>query len=310
MGDLELLHHFLTSTCIATAQKPEVTARIQSSVPALAQAHPFVMRGILAMAATHLSRLRPQRQQYYAMIAAKNHSIALPDFRSALQNIHEGDCHALISYSKSLVWCSFASHEAADRNSVSEGKQSWIPEWFHLLRGSCRIVNASMTWLKVDPHARYINQATIKSNTTHNHPIALLRSQLRSVTEYPSSNEVCSVLEESFAQASLSNSNTPLRNAVNHWMGLIPDEYLQLLQVKEPWALIVLAHFCVLVHRSETVWFMKWNAKRLMLLILERLDVVWWHHVSWPISELGIGVCEGPFISENTIVTEKVREST
>lgn len=288
--DLELLHQFLTSTCFATAQLPEVTAQMQLTIPLLAQTYPFVMRGILARAATHLSRLRPSRQSHYAMLAASHHDKALTDFRTTLQNMNESNCNALVLYAKGLVWCALASHDPYDDPSVRPiSDEEWLPQWFYLLRGSCQIVNASKDWLGDSPHAIYLQGSpTDFSDSPDDHQIAALLSELQPMFESTSCEMVLMTLREAFARTSIRPQNTPYRNAINLWVGALPDDYIKSLQQKEPWALIALAHFCVLFHRSETVWFMKGHGTRLLVTIIENLDIAWRRFVQWPCEELQI----------------------
>lgn len=75
LEDLELLHQYMTSTSITTGQLPDARIQMQIAVPQLAQTYHFVMRGILAKAAIHLSWLRPYRKQRYAILAAKHLSL-------------------------------------------------------------------------------------------------------------------------------------------------------------------------------------------------------------------------------------------
>lgn len=290
IGDLELLHQFLTFTCKATAQLPEVTAQVQRSILPMAQAYPFVMRGVLAMAAIHLSRLRPSRQEHYAMMAAQHHSKAFPEFQSALQNITEENCHALISFSKRLLWCSMAREESSDgRRVASKGADSWLPSWFHLLRGSCYLVEFARPWIEGDVNICPPAESPVDySETSAHQQVVSLMSELLPMAQSTSCETVLTALQESFARAAMRHQNTPYRHAINFWVGSLPDDYVESLQKKEPWALVVLAHFCVLFHRSETVWFMRGHAMRLMLSITECLDPSWKRFIQWPCEELGI----------------------
>lgn len=99
---------------------------------------------------------------------------------------------------------------------------------------------------------------------------------------------VLSTLRESFTRASVQALNTPLSNAMNSWVGCLPDEYMVLLQASEPWAIVALAHFCVLVHRSETVWFMKGNANQLLQQIIDNLKEPWGVFIEWLRKECGV----------------------
>lgn len=247
------------------------------------------MHGILAMGATHLSRLCPSRQAHYVTLAARNHDTALPGFQSALENINPENCHALILYSKSLLWCSLASDVSSKETKIELGTDKWLPQWFYLLRGSCHIAEFFRTMTKDWSHGVHrTNSVFDYSKSPDDEQITALTSQLLLVTQSASCEIVLTALRQAFARAYQHNDNTPFRDAINFWIASLPETYIQSVQKKEPWALVVLAHFCVLFHRSEKVWFMKGHATRLLLSIIEFLDTSWRRFVEWPCQELGI----------------------
>lgn len=335
LADLELLHHYIAFTCVASNQKPEATLYIQRTVPVLAQTHHFVMHGILAQAATHLSRLRPSSSMHYSMLAKMNHGRSLPTFRAALDAGLSSDNYlALVLYSKTLLWCSMASNQkrpdnldantGAENNAISD----WIPTWFHLLRGSCSLVELSRSLVATEelephvhpilrdssrgyallPHASSLNEqqamADVRLLTDQERLTQLsLRLQTTTMTQKYSRSlslapVVLSALGKAFVCASRLDHNTPYRNALNFWAASIPSEYVDLLREREPWALVVMAHFAILLHRSETVWFMKGHAAQLLTKIVDFLGVTdgadgygrwdWREWVRWPVEEIGL----------------------
>lgn len=293
LQDLELLHQYMTSTSLATAQLPQATSQMQTTVPRLAQTHPFLMRGLLAKAAVHLSWLCPGERDRYNLLAAKHHNAALPDFRSALQHTSEENFMALIVYSKGLVWCSFAwceSFSGQVQVQPNASTTSWLPTWFLLLRGSCLVVKSCERWTG---NVNYmtpppLDDLTEFQNSPDSRRISDLRSRLRQLGTSALCESVLSALEEAFARASMRHHNTPLRNAMDFWVSTVTDEYLQVLQEGEQWALVILAHFSILVSRSETRWFQKGHAAALLSQIISRLHEPWKMHVQWPCEEIGV----------------------
>ena len=295
------MHQYLTSTCIATNQKAEVTSRIQIVTPSLALEFPFLMHGILSMAAVHLSRLRPSRDKEYLLLARNHQGVALPAFRTATQDINEKNCHAIVAFSKGLLWAAFASpHEpGSDAPLDSDGSEDWLPEWFHLLRGSCLLVNGAQNWIKEGPYVclvDYLEQSLdhIRCSCPDDKQLmpfisyltTTLKNSMLDVERHELGIEVnvALYLRDSFTRASIPNQNTPLRNTINAWMSSLPQDYIQLLRERKPRSLIILAYFCILIHRSETVWFMQGNAERLLLSILRRLDNQYREWIAWPCS--------------------------
>ncbi|KAB8349826.1 hypothetical protein FH972_023839 [Carpinus fangiana] len=292
LEDLELLHQYLTFTCVSTGQTREATTHLRNTGPRLGQTYPFVMRGLLAMAATHLSRLQPASQPHYAMMAARHQSASISDFRAAVPHLNHDNYQALIAYAKSLLWCAFATDEGSEGQGAPE-TNDWLPRWFWLLHGSCQIVESARPWIDSGPHALYKPDRRISdiSPSPDDHHIKEIMDQtLLRIGPNALCSSVFSSLREAFARASMHHENTPLRNAMNTWAGSLPYSYIQSLHKEEPWALVALAAFCVLVDRSETVWFMKGHAKPLFISIVDRLNGTWRQCVEWPIQELGVSV--------------------
>ena len=98
--------------------------------------------------------------------------------------------------------------------------------------------------------------------------------------------EVGMRLCEAFSRASMTDRNTPVRNAINQWVGSLPQTYIVLLRQRKPRSLVILAFFSVLVHQSETVWFMEGNAKRFLLLIMHLIDEKYRCWTRWPCSAI------------------------
>ncbi|KAI9701736.1 MAG: hypothetical protein M1820_006364 [Bogoriella megaspora] len=295
--DLELLHQYLIATCMSTNQKPEVTSRIQITMPALALQYTFLMHGILSMAAVHLARIRPARQEEYLLIASRYQNLALPAYRSAVQHLDARNCHALVAFSKGILWSAFAYPPCI----VSPGfaidvdeDGDWLPNWFHLLYGSCMLVKAARGWIEAGPHPHLVNlliaplEPAVDSDTQH---ILDFVAHLNMISGDVGETESLTIeietdaalrLCNSFAIAAMSDQNTPLRNAVNAWIESLPPAYLTMLQNKNPRSLVILAFFCVLIQRSETVWYMQGNAKRLLLVIEQNLDSSYMPWIHWP----------------------------
>ncbi len=84
--------------------------------------------------------------------------------------------------------------------------------------------------------------------------------------------------------------------AVQIWPARISTEYLELLKARDPAALVLLAHYCVLLEPLEQAWYMSGFRKRLLERIYGQLDEEWRQWLEWPFAEAGLkpeGVMEG-----------------
>lgn len=66
-------------------------------------------------------------------------------------------------------------------------------------------------------------------------------------------------------------------------------EYAELLSSWHPGALILLAHYCIVLHRvGEECWFLEGRAASLLSTIMGILDHRWHQYIEWPLSEVGL----------------------
>ncbi len=72
----------------------------------------------------------------------------------------------------------------------------------------------------------------------------------------------------------------PIRNSV---------EYVELLSNWHPGALILLAHYCIVLHRVGTrTWYLERRAASMLSTIVRLLDLTWHRYIEWPLSEVGL----------------------
>ena len=94
-------------------------------------------------------------------------------------------------------------------------------------------------------------------------------------------------LLSTFIQASLLKTRgdgTVLATFV--WPINLPPKFLDLLSEKQPEAMVILAHYCVLINWGETktedTWFIAGWAKYMLETIRESIPDVWQEQLTWP----------------------------
>ncbi|KZF26555.1 hypothetical protein L228DRAFT_257970 [Xylona heveae TC161] len=135
MADLELLHHFSVSTCYTISRKPELVTLWRVTIPQLAFSQPFLMRGLLAISALHLARLRPSRSETYLSQAALHQDSALRAARRAMSRVTQDNCNALLAFSILVVMFAFARPREPDSLILIGSMEHGTAEWLLLLRG-------------------------------------------------------------------------------------------------------------------------------------------------------------------------------
>lgn len=66
-------------------------------------------------------------------------------------------------------------------------------------------------------------------------------------------------------------------------------EYVELLISWHPGALIVLAHYCIVLQRvGMGCWYLEGRAVSMLSTIVRQLDPIWHRYIEWPLSEVGL----------------------
>lgn len=300
--DSQLLYHYIESTSLTISNDDETQALWQVAIPQLAHRHSFLMHGILACAALHKAYLQPSRQHACIIQATSYQNIALPAFRSAMAEPTLENCEALLVFSHLLVIYSFASEKQDETLFLSETKHDEnsdvVPPWLYFLRNGCSLLCDVWVHLESSPVRELAAMWDI--------PIVVPDSQTSLVTYLlsiiPSSSapsawspETIHIYTKSIHDLGAAFLATHLSTTFNTWDAIrvwpmcIDIEYMGLLKARHPSALILLAHYCVLLGKVKDQWYCEGRAKRLLESILRYLDTEWLGCIQWPLEEVGVG---------------------
>jgi hypothetical protein len=306
--DITLFNHFRNFTYRDLGRGPMSRQLWKTSIPEMAFSHDFLKHGILACAALHLAHLHPAERRRYQMIAACHQARALPQFRIAISAPTEETCNAILAFSNLLIVHCFAAEEAdADLVLVTDDPECGIPDWLKVIRGSCTMFRHVWPQMKTG-----IMRPLIEENLEEeplpiipdNAELAAHLKELLTLPVFGKNPPIVEILHEQMtayssalivlsrafvrAQAAKDHGVFTLWTAVQIWPARIPIEYLDMLRAREPAALVLLAHYCVLLEPLEESWYMSGFRKRLLEKIYWQLDEDWRCWLDWPFSESGL----------------------
>jgi len=301
IGDFELLHHFSTVTYATLADAcASVDNRELWQVHAvrLGFKHGFLLRAILTVAALHLRYLYPLRSAHYELMASTHQNFALETARDALTSVDENNCHAIFTFSCLIVIMTSASLR---KQAGIEAHQE-ILEWFFLLRGCNSVLQLHWDTLRnsfLYPLLDEVHQTETKA--THSIKDAdrimeLLKTCCYSgLTGDPEASKAYAMtvyeLMKTFSQVSvLRDRGQGLILSCCIWPNTIPQKYLELLAGQEPQALVILAHYAVLLHWADNEWFMRGMARYLLDTIKSSVGEEWQGALQWPSSVIGSNI--------------------
>lgn len=92
--------------------------------------------------------------------------------------------------------------------------------------------------------------------------------------------------EDIYVKMTIQPSRIGLMQYVMGWLYRLPDEYIRLLEQKEPCALVILAAWSILLHYMRPVWYMRdWDV-HIIHGIFHALHDDWKDWVSWPLKRI------------------------
>lgn len=292
---LRLMHHFTSVVALdlANGQTPEAIALWQIHAVKLGFKHDFLLRGILAVSAFHLGYTHPERRAEYEIIGTTHQSIGLAEFQDTLAHVDETNCHAIFAFSCILIVLAFASGTKDKPKDFNTD----VLHWFYLLRGANIVLNMHHDTIRCSFLKPLLDEmAHIENTAAYRVPDT---DQITKLFRICSSEEhdketaqaydlAIHSLLSTFIQASLLRTRgdgTVLTSFV--WPINLSPKFLDLLSEKQPEAMIILAHYCVLIYWAEVkdtydTWFITGWAKYMLETIKESIPEVWQEQLQWP----------------------------
>lgn len=295
MRDIALMHHWCTATSYGFGDDfPGASDPWRVDIPILAQHYPFLMRGILAMTALHISRLTsdPSVRMKYIQLAAYNQDLALPEYRTALGDVTEHSVAAVLAFSTFTSVYSFAAPKEPDSLFSASAL-----EWIFLHRGVGEIPPHWQNWIDQGPlHAQMHRRRLPPIDPTFNaedYRLLNLRNMF-SILKPDEQGDMMHYesalywLRQAFAHTFSLESKLSSKYAILFWVERIPSAYLELVSQKKPCAMVLFAHCCILFHRAANFWFLDGFAEHLLNEIITEVTPQYVPWMEWPIQTCGM----------------------
>lgn len=288
---MRLLHHFVTVTAKTLAHVSEVSDVFSSYIPKVAFDNPYVLHAILSLTALHLSRSESARQVEYILRARRNHQIALAQFRAEVKDISESNLHVVLIFNTLLF-----PYTCAISASLTDPKDAFESIFSNLI--VTRMVGPLIQASGLYETMRQSDLGRIIPNDVHSvdwknteAPQETQLVQLRRFSEvihhiYPPEideayKEAIRLLDLLFDVTS-KLPNPPSDSLLRLWIHSIPSRFVELLSEKQPGALIIFAHYGILLGRGRHYWFLE-GVDELILAVADAfVPTEWKNWLDWP----------------------------
>lgn len=286
VADLELMMHWC-NTAHKVLARNEATAWIwRELVPQEAFSHHFLLWGILSVSALHLSCFKAEEyQSTYLKKAAFHQSRALTLFRETLESVGAWNGKAVFAFSSLVAVYAFGS---LYNQEMSDPIQD-IYQILVLIRGTNQIVARVSRTLRESDFAPLLQIDEYRNEIPADTKAAIARLHALNdlLQQRPESHEAhrhaIDDLEEMFV---LFYGGATSMTPSGKWAIKLSPLYLEYLQERRALSLVVLAHYCVLLHCLRQHWCIGPWATRVSKAIWDVLDGQGRESIRWAMDQI------------------------
>lgn len=279
MTSLPLLYHVQTNM----ADWMMVTDRLQplanGYIPTALKT-PYLMNQLLALSAMHLRTIDQHAAESYTNTATHLRHRALRGFNKCLDNTSESNSTAQVFFASLLALHHLAETVAGLADQDFATTLVCTVNYFRLHRGarvmgdraSTTFVNSKISQCMMDAWKEGFDDSHVVSADC-----AALNLMLETSEINEESRKACEEATEAlgFVMRRIQGLNSWGVHGLMAWSNLIPWRFLMLLEKQIPEALVILAHYAVLLHRFRAFWCLGDIGKRLVEGISELLAAYW-----------------------------------
>ena len=309
-----LFYHYKVTTCPGILHIDEDIFPWLTSIPQLAQQFPFIMHAILSISALHLAFLKPMDRQRCIVTAAHYQNQALQTFRSKISKVEVANAYAMFAFSRLIVLHELASAnfgnnaimEYPDGRYMVVGDEEVLPRWLKLRLDSFKLLRPYILSNFRDPQqvprpSKKLDEITPVDWASNPYDtefaavsplfeadVSRVASSARELMEHAACANAFNGLRQAFAVPYATQQWGKFYDATVFWPLKQSERFFELVSHGNPRALIVMAFYCVILHRVENYWFMQGQGRQLLSNIEKRLGNAWRCWIQWPLHELGI----------------------
>lgn len=274
----------------------------EKELPLLAFSCDYLMHGVLSTAALHLSYLNPRQRDKYEYLSVQHQDLALGPFRRAMSNITPENCNQVFAFSGLMIIAQFAPFRSPEVILPSPGVALYKgpANWIVCLRGCDSIMQQALSHMKSGPLGKLLAQGmqaetlaagiTVLPQNEDDQSVEYLSQHLlnlqcvkdsTSVDEMEAYTESISWLRKLLAASSATSDSLSCRIFTSIWPAQISDTFIRMLHEERPPALVITAHYCLLLRRCHSCWYMEHRAYDLFRAVQQSLAVEWTPYVEY-----------------------------
>ncbi|EFQ35800.1 hypothetical protein CGRA01v4_04030 [Colletotrichum graminicola] len=295
--DLELMHNFTTSVYSTLSTDVIVRQMWKVSVVRMALECEYVMRTLLSISALHLAHQQPERKEALVTKALLYHRSASREAMGLMSGLDERNAENLFLFSILTIFFALASGRYLKESVVVW--ESAFPDWTFLLSGAVSLLKLLVSRNYKGPLTPLLTYAKERFFTARDDSLArpgaleCLRQRVNNSGIDADLLRVYNLAIDELRHTMSLALHEGGRNMdiidIFIWKYFVTDEFLPLLKTPDAKqeAIAIYAHFCIVLKRLESQWWLQGWAMHLISQAWELLDESHKPWIQWPMDELG-----------------------
>ncbi|ROV94824.1 hypothetical protein VPNG_09287 [Cytospora leucostoma] len=306
---LELFHHVCNHQILYPL--PTGDATVLSGIIEAALAAPYLMNALLAVAALHISHLRPTQSAYYHHQAVHFQTHALSLFNDEKPHVTPENALSLLLFSQ------FTSlqvlHEITLNTTMHDDPLDRFLDYLKVYRGVVLVTNEAWTTLLQSKLSHFFaNTSGIAEHMTSEGEetaelrsfVSISRSLSNEQKQYcqDSIDRLQWIISRSDPSSDSDSDPKPgdlcrpgdgshlkghrCLKEILAWPCLARESFLDLLCSKNPETLLILAYYGVAMHQHRAFWVYADIGAILIRAIARNLGPNWQHFMAWPLAQI------------------------
>ncbi|KAI1288862.1 hypothetical protein F5Y03DRAFT_73664 [Xylaria venustula] len=291
---LELFNHFIQNSFLFIDKDTAFIDQLKKRCISSAFSNPYLMHGILALSAHHISiQAPPERSQYYLNQSTKLQTWAVTHFNPAPLTPDRDTCVALFLFSSLL--CVQGLSDLAHLTLDPEPFFIRFGHYFGLQRGVRTIVRDYWSQLKESELQDLLEwcdrAAQEKGRGSECDDLRHLIAQSEDLS--PASIEVCQLaIEQLQCVLDVCGLHQPMPVHCIYltlaWPFFLHDKFVDLLVLRRPVALIILAYYGVTLDMCRDLWMVGQAGRQIVHAVSVYLGSKWASSLRLPCEAVGI----------------------
>lgn len=274
IDNLELMHKFATETYASLCISDSESKIWQTTIPRLALKHSYLMNGILALASMHIAStcLAPDEARLYLDTGLQYYNRSITPFRNVIDSITPQNCNAIFAHSIVMIAISIASPRLTATRDEGTSITENIVVLFELLQGVKKILQLSRSWINLDlfSQGEYWKNTPVEVDPDTGAALAHLAAlnDLVMIGIYSAQHRINKNVIAHLRHCYAKFGHSPDPAPVLAWLGAVEKDFVDSLRCRQPFSLLILMYWGVLLMELDGQRWWARNAGRALVLEL------------------------------------------